>query len=102
MKKMTQWIPFKFKRQNRCKHKKYTVYREEEDNWVLYHWCIECGAIRPHGAGRWRAPKQALDIQDFRGELLDIKATHRRIIDEECSPDEKHCSCVPFLRAEIA
>jgi len=33
--------------------------------------------------------------------LNDISDTHSNIINEKCWPDEKHCTCVPFLRIEI-
>ena len=35
-------------------------------------------------------------------DLEDIKEAHRVIIEEPCRTDEKHCTCVPALRMEIA
>lgn len=35
-------------------------------------------------------------------ELGDIMQTHREVMDERCPTDEQHCTCVPFLREEIA
>jgi hypothetical protein len=32
----------------------------------------------------------------------DIEATFKMIMDEKCPPDEKHCTCVPFLRMKIS
>lgn len=33
--------------------------------------------------------------------LDEYEETARRILAEDCAPDEKHCTCVPALRAEI-
>jgi hypothetical protein len=49
---------------------------------------------------------RAADLQDSlhkrEAELAEIKATHARIVAEECAPDEQHCTCVPALRARMA
>ena len=34
-------------------------------------------------------------------ELADIHNSHKFIMDEKCSSQEKHCGCVPLLRAEL-
>jgi len=31
----------------------------------------------------------------------EIMETHKNIVDEKCSADEVHCTCVPALRAEL-
>lgn len=43
-----------------------------------------------------RAKYQALlyKVQDYEDDF-------RKVMQEECAPDEKHCSCVPHLRAEV-
>lgn len=41
----------------------------------------------------------ARDEQKKRQEYED---SYRRVMTEECAPDERHCTCVPALRAEIA
>jgi hypothetical protein len=38
---------------------------------------------------------------DLRAELANWKEDHRRVMSEECAPDEKHCTCVPALRKRI-
>jgi len=93
---------------NPCKHPRKAVrelsgYLEPE---VRIEWCAECGAtrrVRSTYNGHWKTPKAALDAQDLREELEDIKDAHTATINEECleSDDRKHCACVPFLRAEI-
>ena len=35
-------------------------------------------------------------------EINDWKDTFRIVLADECAPDERHCTCVPFLRARIA
>lgn len=37
----------------------------------------------------------------LRKELSDIKDAHQTVMSERCPEDEKHCACVPTLRAEI-
>lgn len=31
----------------------------------------------------------------------DFAADARKVLSQRCAPDERHCSCVPHLRAEI-
>lgn len=35
-------------------------------------------------------------------ELADWKDSHAAVMAEKCAPDERHCSCVPNLRRELA
>ena len=35
-------------------------------------------------------------------QLAEIQETTRRVMTEECAPDEKHCTCVPILRTQLA
>ena len=35
-------------------------------------------------------------------EVADWREQHRRVMDEDCPSDERHCTCVPVLRAENA
>jgi hypothetical protein len=37
-----------------------------------------------------------------REELDEIKETYRNVMEEKCFPNERHCTCVPALRAENA
>lgn len=37
----------------------------------------------------------------LRAELDDYKRDHAQVMAERCASDEKHCSCVPHLRAEV-
>lgn len=56
--------------------------------------CLDCGS--PY------TPNDPLILQQCQlCELKEIKETHRDIINEVCAGDEKHCPCVPSLRAEI-
>jgi len=47
---------------------------------------------------RWREDHSE---DELAAELADIRAVYARIVAGECAPDEKHCSCVPALRARI-
>lgn len=37
-----------------------------------------------------------------RERLADFQADYRKVMSDQCAPDERHCSCVPHLRARIA
>ena len=37
----------------------------------------------------------------LKDELSAIAEAHKQVMSEQCAPDEKHCTCVPVLRAEI-
>jgi len=37
-------------------------------------------------------------VQQLEAELQEIYDLQKRIMNEECAPDEKHCTCVPLLR----
>ncbi len=39
---------------------------------------------------------------DLETQLSDLTDDFHRVMDEDCSTDEKHCSCVPHLRRRIA
>lgn len=41
-------------------------------------------------------------ILDLETQLSDFTDDFHRVMDEDCSTDEKHCSCVPHLRRRIA
>uniref|UniRef100_A0A6M3JNM9 Uncharacterized protein n=2 Tax=viral metagenome TaxID=1070528 RepID=A0A6M3JNM9_9ZZZZ len=41
------------------------------------------------------------DLEKVQAELADIHNSHKFIMDEKCSSQEKHCGCVPLLRAEL-
>lgn len=41
-------------------------------------------------------------IAKLKGRISDYEDDFRRVMAEECTPDEKHCSCVPHLRKRIA
>lgn len=42
-----------------------------------------------------------VDNARLRTELDDRDEAHRRVMAEQCAPDERHCTCVPALRAEV-
>ena len=95
---------WKIRQRNRCAHKGEVRIRRGDGISPAVDWCKDCGAVRlvyPHGPNAWRAPKVAFVAQRQAEELQDIKDTHRHVINDDCAPDEKHCACVPFLRAEI-
>ena len=52
-------------------------------------------------AERSLAESQA-EIKSLQENLKDISGVHSNVMDEKCWPDEKHCTCVPFLRVGIA
>jgi len=39
--------------------------------------------------------------RDLEAELTEHNAYYRKVINEECAPDEVHCTCVPALRDKI-
>jgi predicted RNase H-like nuclease (RuvC/YqgF family) len=41
------------------------------------------------------AKEKIADYEDYADDF-------RRVVSEECAPDEKHCSCVPHLRRQLA
>ncbi len=40
-------------------------------------------------------------VAQLEAELEDWRAASEKVLNEECAPDEKHCTCVPFLRKRI-
>jgi hypothetical protein len=42
------------------------------------------------------------EIKSLKQYKADIDEAHKQVMSESCPPDEKHCTCVPILRAEIA
>lgn len=41
-------------------------------------------------------------IAELEAELADYREDFRRVLSDECPTDERHCGCVPILRARIA
>jgi hypothetical protein len=39
--------------------------------------------------------------EELEEKLKDITDTYKEVMNEKCSADEMHCTCVPFLRDEI-
>jgi hypothetical protein len=52
----------------------------------------------------WKDKAIALEsaLRDAEDKLKEHDEYYRRVVNEECAPDELHCTCVPALRAEIA
>lgn len=42
------------------------------------------------------------EIERLQSRLTEITDAHRVVMDEKCHADERHCTCVPVLRAEVA
>lgn len=42
------------------------------------------------------------EIVELKERLTEINEGFRAVMAEECAPDEKHCTCVPTLRAKMA
>ena len=40
-------------------------------------------------------------IHQLEEELAEHDAYYRKVVDDECAPDEVHCTCVPALRDKI-
>ena len=40
-------------------------------------------------------------VKTLSDELADIKESFKKVMEEKCAKDEKHCPCVPVLRMEI-
>ncbi len=45
-----------------------------------------------------RLQKENISLKEFKEDWED---DYRKTVSNSCAPDEKHCSCVPFLRLEI-
>ncbi len=41
-------------------------------------------------------------ITQMHAQMIDYFDDYYRVVDDECAPDEKHCTCVPHLRRRIA
>ena len=42
----------------------------------------------------------AIQLAQLEEELTDRKEADRKVLADECAPDEKHCTCVPALKKE--
>lgn len=42
------------------------------------------------------------ELHGLRERLADFQADYHKVMSDQCAPDERHCSCVPHLRARIA
>ncbi len=40
------------------------------------------------------------EIETLREKISDFEDDFRKVVSDNCAPDEKHCSCVPHLRQE--
>jgi hypothetical protein len=58
--------------------------------------CPDC-AERHAYAEAWKSQVASLTAR-----LEDWERAAKVVMDEDCAPDEKHCTCVPFLRRQIA
>jgi len=82
-------------------------------------WNVPAKQPRPPAAGRddvvWlvgeveRLREALADASETRRALADAlawiedyKADHRAVVEGQCAPDERHCSCVPHLRRALA
>ena len=45
-----------------------------------------------------RLRQENISLKEFKEDWED---DYRKTVSNSCAPDEKHCSCVPFLRLEI-
>jgi len=41
------------------------------------------------------------EVERLRERIADFEDDFRKVTSETCAPDERHCSCVPHLRAEV-
>lgn len=41
------------------------------------------------------------ELEEARAEVADWRETQRAVMSEKCPSDEKHCTCVPMLRAKL-
>ena|SRR3990172_2205037 len=41
------------------------------------------------------------DVEALLAQLEEFLGIYDKIMDENCPSDEKHCTCVPFLKAEL-
>lgn len=74
-------------------------YNELQDAYILY---------KLFEAGMKTAEKDAVELVELRAKyqnllykVEDFKDDYKKVMQEECAPDEKHCSCVPHLREMI-
>ena len=60
---------------------------------------VECHTLKKNIAemsAAWHRENE--ELREFKQDMIE---THRKIVAEQCAPDEVHCSCVPSLRGEI-
>jgi len=68
---------------------------------------VDCGGVvNPQDAEfiarmSTAVPAMIAEIERLNTVVADYQDGRRRILSEQCAPDEKHCACVPELRAEI-
>ena len=41
------------------------------------------------------------EVKRLRERISDFEDDFRKVTSETCAPDERHCSCVPHLRADV-
>jgi len=41
------------------------------------------------------------EVERLRERIADFEDDFRKVTSETCAPDERHCSCVPHLRADV-
>ena len=73
-------------------------------NDIRYHQgdpCVFCGA-RHDDVNAGNCHGWTMDtLARLADEVIDWREGQRRVMAENCAPDEKHCTCVPVLRKAI-
>jgi uncharacterized small protein (DUF1192 family) len=69
----------------------------ERDNWKA------TAGHEADGLESWKNEATRLRVENERlaAYKKDVEDSYERIMNEECSPDEMHCTCVPLLRNKI-
>ena len=52
-------------------------------------------------AYRYDLARVTAERDALQARLDDYYDDHRAVVDGQCAPDERHCSCVPHLRREV-
>lgn len=74
-------------------------YNDLQDAYIRYK--LFRGAIESSERDAVELVELRAKYQDLLHKVQDFEDDFKKVMREECAPDEQHCSCVPHLRTEI-